>query len=483
MSSSGDAPAYLGRYRIERVLGRGAMGIVYLAFDPHIERQVALKTIRDDLLGVTDTSSSTQGLSARFLNEARAAGRLVHPNIVSVYDYGESDDTAFIAMEYVQGESLAARLARHAGAGTLIEPTRALGWFSQLLDGLEYAHEAGVIHRDIKPANLLIAQRGECKITDFGIARIDTSQLTQAGALIGTPSYMSPEQFTGDPVDARADLFSAAVVLYEIMTGVCPFVGTASAVMRHILDDDPRPPSECVPNLPPYLDAMLMKALAKRPADRFASAREWRETLRGHMAAEQSDDADRTIIAFAEPLTVLEAPPPEAPPELQSRWSSTLVAQLEQRLATHVGPMASFLVRRAASQAQDVAELRDRLAQHFRTDAARADFNALLIRLSAEPIEGRPVEPTGSSGGRAASRSAAPPAPMALDDALLREMTLSLATYLGPIARVVSSRAAAQARDIDDFVERVSSSVTNPKDQDKLRQELGALLDRPSRKE
>jgi serine/threonine protein kinase len=489
MSSSGDAPAYLGRYRIERVLGRGAMGIVYLAFDPHIERPVALKTIRDDLLGVSGTHSSTQGLSARFLNEARAAGRLVHPNIVSVYDYGESDDTAFIAMEYVQGESLAARLARHAAAGTLIEPTRALGWFSQLLDGLEYAHEAGVIHRDIKPANLLIAQRGECKITDFGIARIDASQLTQAGALIGTPSYMSPEQFTGDPVDARADLFSAAVVLYEIMTGVCPFVGTASAVMRHILDDDPRLPSECVPGLPSYLDAMLMKALAKRPEGRYACAREWREALRGHVAAEQSDDADRTIIAFAEPLTTLEPPPPETSLELPSRWSNTLVAQLEQRLATHVGPMASFLVRRAASQAHDVAQLRDRLAQHFRTDEARADFNALLIRLSAEPVEGRPAEPAGSSPGRAASRSAvAPSAPSSpsqtvLDDALLQDMTRSLATYLGPIARVVSSRAAAQARDIDDFMERVSSSVTNPKDQDKLRQELGALRDRPSRKD
>ncbi len=133
-----------------------------------------------------------------------------------------------------------------------------------------------------------------------------------------------------------------------------------------------------------------MKALAKRPEDRFAGAREWREAFARHMAAEQSDDADRTIIAFAEPLAVLEVPPAQAPLEPPSRWSSTLVAQLEQRLATHVGPMASFLVRRATSQAQDVAQLRDRLAQHFRTEAARADFNALLIRLSAEPVEGQP---------------------------------------------------------------------------------------------
>jgi serine/threonine-protein kinase len=475
MSSSGETLAYLGRYRIDQVLGRGAMGIVYLAFDPHIERPVALKTIRDDLAaGVTDSNSSTQSLSARFLNEARAAGRLVHPNIVSVYDYGESDGTAFIAMEYVPGESLAERLAQHARAGTLIEPARALGWFSQLLDGLEYAHEAGVIHRDIKPANLLIAQRGECKITDFGIARIDTSQLTQAGALIGTPSYMSPEQFTGDPVDARADLFSAAVVLYEIMTGVCPFVGTASAVMRHILDDDPRRPSECVPNLPAYLDAMLMKALAKRPEDRYASAREWREELRSHIVAEQSDDADRTIIAFSGPLTVLEAP---ASIEPSSRWSTTLVAQLEQRLATHLGPMASFLVRRATSQARDVTQLRDRLAQHFRTDAARADFNELLIRLSADPVDGLPAESAGSS--RAANTAGQSVSKTIVSAALLQEMTQNLATYLGPIAKVVASRAAANARDMDDFVERVSAAVANPKDQDKLRQKLDALRDEP----
>ena len=476
MSSSGEIPAYLGRYRIDRVLGRGAMGIVYLAFDPHIERQVALKTIRGDVLGVAGSSSATQGLSARFLNEARAAGRLAHPNIVSVYDYGESDETAFIAMEYVQGESLAARLAQHAAAGTLIEPSRALGWFTQLLDGLEYAHDAGVIHRDIKPANLLITQRGECKITDFGIARIDTSQLTRADALMGTPNYMSPEQFTGGPLDARADLFSAAVVLYEIMTGACPFVGTASAVMRHILDDDPRLPSELVPGLPAYLDAMLMKALAKRPEDRFASAREWRENLMGRIALDQSDDADRTIIAFAGPVAVLQAPSFEP----SSRWSTTLVAQLEQRLATHVGPVASFLVRRATSQAQDVAQLRERLTRHFRTDAARADFNELLIRLSADPAHGRATESASSSRNSSIARLATqPPSPLPVTATLLQEVTRSLAAYLGPIAKVVTSRAAANARDIDDFMERITAAVPDPKDQDKLRRTLAAIRDQP----
>jgi serine/threonine-protein kinase len=473
MSSAGEAPDYLGRYRIERVLGRGAMGIVYLAFDPHIERQVALKTIRGDLPGTANGASSTHSLSARFLNEARAAGRLVHPNIVSVYDYGESGETAFIAMEYVQGESLAARLAQHAAAGTLTDPARALGWFAQLLGGLEYAHEAGVIHRDVKPANLLITQRGECKITDFGIARIDTSQLTQAGVLIGTPSYMSPEQFTGDAVDARADLFSAAVVLYEMVTGVCPFEGTAGAVMRQILDDEPRLPSERVPNLPGYLDAMLIKALAKRPEDRFSSAREWREHLLNQSAVSRFDDADMTVISFARPETVLETPSLN---ETSSRWPTDLVAQLEQQLASHIGPMASFLVRRATAQAHDVAELRDRLAPHFRTEAARSDLNVLLALLDERPVD------AGSSvkSVAAAAQATQLPPRVAIDAALLEDVARKLAAYLGPIAKVVTSRAAANARDLDDLMERVSVAVQDPKDQHKLRQELNALRDQPS---
>ncbi|MEA3092816.1 MAG: eukaryotic-like serine/threonine-protein kinase, partial [Caballeronia sp.] len=189
MPSPADFPARLGRYVIDRILGRGAMGVVYLAFDPHIERQVALKTIRRELAAderpgetLDETPDvSTHDLTARFLNEARAAGRLVHPNIVAVYDYGEAGDTAFITMEYVRGESLAARLAQHVRAGSRMGAPQALRWFVQLLDALDYAHGAGIVHRDIKPANLLIAQRGECKIADFGIAHLDTSYLTQFG--------------------------------------------------------------------------------------------------------------------------------------------------------------------------------------------------------------------------------------------------------------------------------------------------------------
>lgn len=160
MPSADDVPATLGRYVIERVLGRGAMGIVYLAFDPQIERQVALKTLHRP---AADDAAAAHELTARFLNEARAAGRLVHPNIVAIYDYGEADDIAFITMEYVRGESLAARLARHARTATPMNPASALRWFAQLLDALDYAHEAGIVHRDIKPANLLISRAANAR--------------------------------------------------------------------------------------------------------------------------------------------------------------------------------------------------------------------------------------------------------------------------------------------------------------------------------
>jgi serine/threonine-protein kinase len=459
-----DTPAQLGRYRIERVLGRGAMGVVYLAFDPKIERQVALKTIRHELLQVAPEGASSNQLTERFLNEARAAGRLVHPHIVSVYDYGEAGDTAFITMEYVCGESLAARLARSRMASR-IEPERALGWFAQLLDALAYAHEAGVVHRDIKPANLLITQRGECKITDFGIAHVDTSHLTQAGTLIGTPSYMSPEQFTGEPIDARADLFSAAVVLYEMLTGACPFAGTPSAVMQQILNDTPPLPSACVPDLPGPLDAMLLKALAKRPADRFGSASEWRDALLSTLGTMQSYDADQTVIAPAKPAPVLEAPSTSDPP---TQFPPTLIAQLEERLASYIGPVATFLMRRATANAPDLDTLRERLATHFPNEDARRDFDALLSQLAtpqteatkrsvSEPIEDTPLEDTSET----------------LDDDLLQEATHKLAAYVGPIARVMATRAAAHAPDMHTFYARLVAAVPDPASRDALSRELG----------
>ncbi|MEX3841905.1 serine/threonine-protein kinase [Paraburkholderia sp. BR10882] len=431
MSHSADIPATFDRYVIERVLGRGAMGVVYLAFDPRIERKVALKTIQRPAGGEADHE-----LTARFLNEARAAGRLAHPHIVAVYDYGETGGTAFITMEYVRGETLAAHLAQHARVGTQMNPLAALRWFAQLLDALDYAHGAGIVHRDVKPANLLISPRGECKVADFGIAQLDTSRLTQTGTLLGTPSYMSPEQFTGDAVDARSDLFSAAVVLYEMLTGICPFTGTAGAVMHKILDEMPPPPSALVPGLPAYVDELVMKGMEKRPQGRYAGAREWRDALLAALAADVHEDAERTVLVQA----ALEAPLPTPP--TQTQLDPELVAHLEKRLASHVGPVASLLVRRACVGATNIDTLRERLSAHLPNDDARRDFDSLLIPVGAgAPRTIGPQTVSAESVNEAASR---------------------LSTLLGPIARIVARRAADRATDLRTFHTQLLDAVPEP---------------------
>ena len=213
----------LGKYRIDSVLGKGAMGVVYKAFDPYIERIVALKTIRKELL----SDAQHAELVGRFKNEAQAAGRLNHPSIVAVYDYGEDDESAYIAMEFVDGTPLNTLMV----ADRPTDPARIYAWMSDLLRALAYAHERGVVHRDIKPANLLITRIAQIKISDFGIARIESSTLTQTGSMIGTPSYMSPEQFRGETVDGRSDVFSAGIVLYQLLTGVRPFTGSPAPVI------------------------------------------------------------------------------------------------------------------------------------------------------------------------------------------------------------------------------------------------------------
>jgi eukaryotic-like serine/threonine-protein kinase len=447
MTSASDVPAKLGRYVIERVIGRGGMGVVYLAFDPHIERKVALKTIRQAASGADDAHE----LAARLANEARAAGRLVHPHIVAVYDYGETGDTAFIAMEYVRGESLAMRLAQHARAGTRMNAASVLRWFAQLLDALDYAHEAGIVHRDIKPANLLIAARGECKVADFGIAHLDTSVLTQTGTLLGTPSYMSPEQFAGEAIDARSDLFSCAVVLYEMLTGVCPFTGTPSAVMHKILDDTPPAPTEIAPELPAYVDELVMKALAKRPEARYASAREWRDILLATLATDAGFDAERTVLSHGIPGAPLEAEAPRAPlvPEL--------IEQLEKRLASYVGPVASLLVRRACHNASDSETIRERLGAYLPTDEARRDFDKLFST------------PLAAGTSRVAT-------PQSISADSVNEAAARLTTWLGPIARIVARRAAANATDLPTFRARLLDSVPEPH-REALRREWGLTQD------
>jgi tRNA A-37 threonylcarbamoyl transferase component Bud32 len=263
----------LGKYDIRRELGRGAMGVVYEAYDPLIKRIVALKTIRADQL----TREDAPIVLARFRREAQAAGRLNHPNIVAIYDFDEDNGTSFIAMEFVTGRDL----KQCFESGERFRMADILRIMGQILDALDYSHRQGVVHRDVKPANVFLQNGdGNVKVADFGIAHIDSSSLTQDGSVMGTPSYMSPEQILGLPVDGRSDLFSAAVILYQFLTGERPFAGSSTTTMQKVLKEDPLPPSTLNVQLPEAIDAVVRKALAKRPEERYQTASEFAGALR-----------------------------------------------------------------------------------------------------------------------------------------------------------------------------------------------------------
>lgn len=285
-------PQKLGKYEVRRQLGRGSMGIVYEGYDPFIQRTVALKTIRKELLD----QDQAQEMLARFQREAQAGGRLNHPNIVAVHDYGEDQDTAYIAMEYVEGKELKALFAEN----TRFTLAQIVDIMTQLLSALSYSHQHGVVHRDIKPANIIVMADGKVKITDFGIARLDSSNLTQTGLALGTPNYMSPEQFMGQHVDGRSDLFSAGVVLYQLLTGEKPFVGeSTTTIMYQVLNNTPNAPSQLNVQIPAAFDGVIRKALAKRPEDRFQTGQEFLDTIKSAAAGIPFySDVETTITAI-----------------------------------------------------------------------------------------------------------------------------------------------------------------------------------------
>ncbi len=262
-------PERIGKYRVDAVIGRGGMGLVYRGFDTAIERAVAIKAIGRTSLPFDEQTATLD----RFRREAQAAGRLVHPNIVQVFEYGEDGDTAFIAMELVEGCSLHQELAARRRF-TLREVARIM---AELLDALAHSHAQGVVHRDIKPANILLNADGRVKISDFGIARIESSNLTQSGQMFGTPYYMAPEQFLGQQAGPAADLYAAGVIAYELLTSIRPYSGGTPQIMRQVLDLEtlPIPPSRLNANASATLDEVVLTALAKPIEYRFTSAAEF----------------------------------------------------------------------------------------------------------------------------------------------------------------------------------------------------------------
>ena len=268
----------LGRYEVLKELGKGAMGIVYLGKDPKINREVAIKTLRfEDEFEPEDMKA----MKERFFREAESAGRLVHPNIVTIYDAGDDGDISYIAMELLSGRDLKDYTTKEK----LLPVNETLETIAKVADALEYAHSMNVVHRDIKPANIMRLNDGKIKVTDFGIARITSQSKTATGTVMGTPSYMSPEQLAGNKVDGRADLFSLGVTLYEMLTGEKPFTGETVATLMFRIANAPHPRIEAArADLPPGIAAIIDKALAKDPEQRYQHGGELAKDLRALLA-------------------------------------------------------------------------------------------------------------------------------------------------------------------------------------------------------
>jgi serine/threonine-protein kinase len=292
----------LGRYTIQSELGRGAMGVVYKATDTALERTVAVKTVNMAL-----EREGADKYEARFYQEARAAGSLNHPNIVTVYDVGKEANVAYMAMEFIEGVELRSLL----GEGRALPVSQAVSIAVQVAEGLAYAHQHGVVHRDIKPANIMVVANGPVKITDFGIARMRAAadELTQTGMMLGSPKYMSPEQVIGKRADHRSDIFSLGVILYEMLTGTAPFNGeNVTALMYQIVNFAPPAPSAVKAAVPELLNFIVAKMLAKPLEERYQSAQDLAQDLRN---CERQISAPTAITQPLRPLGLASGPQPE----------------------------------------------------------------------------------------------------------------------------------------------------------------------------
>ena len=354
-------PEKLGKYELRGTLGRGAMGIVYDGWDPLIDRRVAIKTVR---LMDADDEETAEAL-ARFKREAQAAGRRTHPNIVAVYDYGEVNDIACIVMEFASGKSLKTVLDEQKR----LPPRDAVRIMEQVLAGLAYSHARGVVHRDIKPGNIIIVEGGQVKIADFGIARIESSSMTSVGTVMGTPAYMPPEQFLGEPVDARSDLYAAGVMAFQLLSGKRPYEGSMTTIMQKVLNADRPPAVSSSGDVPAAFDAAVARAMARVPADRFASAEDFSAALRAALAQSESssvasplgDDEDATVVAAPQRAPAPLAAKPEPVAKLLAASTKQPAASAAKRggmmplvlggvaLVTVAGAGGAFLFLRGGS--------------------------------------------------------------------------------------------------------------------------------------
>ena len=464
------SPAKIGRYVIQGILGQGVMGVVHRGYDPQLDRKVAIKTIRTELL----SHDLREELLARFCREARAAGRFVHPNVVAVFDFDGAHEPPYIAMELVEGRSLAD--LRQTGFRFTLPQCRSI--MTQILSALDCAHHHGVVHRDIKPANVLVRSDNQIKVADFGVARFSTPELTQFGGIVGTPIYMAPEQLEGRVEDHRCDIFSAGVMLYELLTSRRPHAGsTPTDILNAILAKRRPDPLALVPGLPPAVRDVLNTALATSPDERFQAASAFRKAIETSFdeslsSGERSDS--ETLIEAAQVLSEL----PETPP--LTTYDPAVYRHIERDLARVVGPIASVMLKRALRATTDPDLLYIELSEEI-PNGDGAKFRALgqdwRERLRRELRLGR--EPgTGTEAMLGRAQRDTPSLWSGIGDrfntADLDAAKQALTVYCGPIATVLVRNAARYAQSLPQLYDALAAHIDSVADRNNF-------LDRASR--
>ena len=454
----------IGRYRVEGLLGSGAMGEVYRAYDPVIDRMVAIKVVRPDLAA---GSGSDQWLQ-RFRREARAAGRRFHPNIVAVLDFGEDGGMPFLAMEYVDGSSLDA-LLKTSGP---LDPGRSVAIITQVLSALGFAHRNGIVHRDVKPSNIMVLSSGEVKVADFGIARIDASEFTIVGDLLGTPAYMAPEQFSGAPVDTRTDLFAAGVILFEMLTAVKPFRGKSITEIISLMETrGPEDIGTLNPAVPDSLKQVITKALAFEPARRYPAAAEFSRAI-----LEASPDHSE-LPPLPQPQSSessLGRARVEETMPLGPTWHPDLLREIERDLATCIGPMAAITVKRAARQTNDITALYELLGRYVDNPREHAEFLAKGRRRAAggqRPVQ--PSKPVTEDGEKRGSPATSPGAGN-IASANIASIESNLIRYIGPIARILVKRELEKYETLDKLYRALAAHIPNERDREAFLRGRGA---------
>jgi serine/threonine-protein kinase len=435
------------------VIGRGAVGIVYKGYDEQIDRPLAIKTLQPEVLA--DLSASEDTLK-RFAVEARSAGRCLHPNIVTVFDYVEDKGAPYIIMEYIPAGTLEGVIKSGARL-----PARQVGEImAQLLLALDHAHAKGVIHRDVKPSNILCHSAASIKVADFGVAHINSLDLTRTSQLgpLGTPNYMAPERFLGRPADARGDLFSAGVVLYRLLTGHRPFAAPdLQALMSKLLNEVPPSVRTYRPELWDSLEDVVQRALASNPDDRFQTAEQFLDALSAAIAEDTTDSTQPLDLVVYSKTPAKDREHSESPrvglnQSMAERLTPDTLAALERTLARSIGPIARIIVRRAATQATAVEHLVSMLSDQL------GSMEASQFREQAEQLilEDRGVATVESEP--------------AIWKGEVNAVTSALLPLLGPIAKPLVARVARAAAGRDDFYTRLAEELPSKEDQVKLMQ-------------